>query len=175
MGFYFSKLAKWLNIYDLFQRKIASKPPLVIKKSIQHYPSSYAKGYWIHAVDQSFDFKACNPNKFGKWILKCSSDVVDSNWEVIKKATEQGNLGLESKVSTLLRAPGHEDETHYVILVYTKDHQDSSDVFRVLDDIRKLNISLMEERVRYKTDIQTIETTNEKEEFLHDVPFAKLE
>lgn len=170
MGFYFSKLAKWLGIYNLFQRNIDSKKPVVVKKTpIVLYPTTYYDRPWIHAFNCNYDFKNFIPSKCGKWILRCSETFVDSNWLNVKKETELGNLGIESKVSTMLKSPNHADDPNFVIMIYNDNWESKDAVFDLLSKIKKLNLKLCNDQVRYKTDRQTLETTSQKEEFLYVV------
>lgn len=65
--------------------------------------------------------------------------------------TEKGNLGIGAKVSTVMTARRYEKR---VVCIYTKDHRDYSDMFLILDGLRKLGHT---GRIPYKTDVATLQ------------------
>ena len=78
---------------------------------------------------------------------------LDAVWERVKKATETGKLGGESKVSTAKPNPNSVDRTKGVICVYTHDSEDGNDVMRVRAELRILGFV---DKTPYKTDEATL-------------------
>ncbi len=134
-------------------------------------PSSYTEDYWIYAfsptnkgeeissvqlrLKKKVQMMKNNRLRTGKWKYFVSRDRVDEMWNKIKRATEKGLLGIESKVSTTKPKNvkvGHEKGTH-VICIYTYDWTDKKDVKRVRNELRKLGVI---NRIPYKTDEDTI-------------------
>ncbi len=89
-------------------------------------PSQVSAVYWIEA-------KAPNPNptpRAGKWIVPTTVDVVDTLWEKVKQATENGELGYKAKVST---SPGKEQGHSDARLIHVRmaDSDDTAELERV--------------------------------------------
>ena len=106
-------------------------------------PSKVSAVYWIAA-------KAPNPAptpRAGKWIVQTTVDVVDALWEKVKAATEAGELGYKSKVST---APGKEQGHSSARLLHIRvaDSDDAADLERVRVALESLGITDM----RYERD-----------------------
>ena len=80
-------------------------------------------------------------------------DEVDAVWRIIAEATEAGNLGSESKVSTAMTGFDGSPPTKHVICVYTYDWMDVEDVRRIRAELRSLGIVT---RIPYKTDEDTL-------------------
>ena len=122
-------------------------------------PSEATKGYWIFASRK----KGKHPSPFysrggkprgGKWLIFVNVKDVDEEWAKIKKATEEGRLGAEAKVSTPKPKPtdiGYKKGEH-VICVYTYDWADEKDVRRIREELRKLGIT---NKIPYKADEDT--------------------
>lgn len=84
----------------------------------------------------------------GKWMLFTPIlDDHDKQWPLLKRALNDGLLGIGIKASTALST--RED---HLTCVYTKDYQDIDDVRRVLISLRNLGFH---GRLAYKTDEQT--------------------
>ena len=134
-------------------------------------PSTYTKDYWIFAFSPTYKEEELteihkrlikkegmlekNKLKTGKWLIFVNRENIDKVWEKIKSATEQGILGIETKVSTVKPKPasiGYEKDKH-VICVYTYDWTDEKDVKRVREELRNLDIT---NKIPYKTDEDTI-------------------
>lgn len=64
-------------------------------------PSQFEGAYWIYACRQEGTYPHRAENS-GKWLVFVPIEKIDSVWETIKLATEQGLLGNSSKVSTAL-------------------------------------------------------------------------
>lgn len=137
-------------------------------------PSKYTKDYWIFAFSPTYKEEELteihkrlikkkrmlekNKLKTGKWLIFVNKENIDEVWEKIKSATEQGILGIETKVSTAKPKPadiGYEKDKHviHVICVYTYDWTDEKDVKRVREELRKLDIT---NKIPYKADEDTI-------------------
>jgi hypothetical protein len=94
--------------------------------------------------------------QIGKYLIFEDEKHIDSSWEKIKAATEDGLLGFASKVSTKKGKRRGIDggfDTQ-VICVYTKyTSSDESDKTRVLQALRKLGYN---RHLPYKTDAATL-------------------
>ena len=89
-------------------------------------PSQISGVYWIEAKAPT-DTPGPTP-RAGAWQLRTAVDAVDTQWEKIKTATEAGDLGYKSKVSTASRDGS---ATNRIIQVLTADSADQADVDRV--------------------------------------------
>lgn len=117
-------------------------------------PSKVTERYWLFAMTKG-DYPK-RTNNSGKWLIFVDRKDVDDVWAKIKKATEEGKLGEDSKVSTLKPKPsdiGYEKGKH-VICVYTYDWTDRKDVNRVREELRKLGIT---NKLPYKSDEDTLQ------------------
>jgi hypothetical protein len=92
-------------------------------------------------------------NLIGKWLIYLSKGYIDEFWIKIKKATEEGLLGIGAKVKTSKSV-----ERSYVICVYTKDYNNEEDVNRVREELKNLGIL---RPISYKRDIDTFMGNNE--------------
>ena len=96
--------------------------------------------------------------KHGKWMLFPSCDEVDGIWSALSRTLVRKELGscTEIKVSTYSNA----DRKH-VILAYTDDYEDTTDVFDIAHAIQKavetsgVQHALADTRMLYKPDIYT--------------------
>jgi hypothetical protein len=100
---------------------------------------------WIWAdTDQT-------PVRSGKWMLFPKTVEVDAAWAVVKALLEQGKLGGCAKV-----APRQAASENHLICVYTADHDDVTDVMRVLLALRDSSIACAALCIlNYKTDDAT--------------------
>lgn len=108
------------------------------------------EGYWLFASRKKGEYPE-RGLKGGKWLLFANVNDIDELWAKIKKATEEGKLGAEAKVSTPKPKPadiGHKKGEH-VICVYTYDYTDEKDVKRIREELRKLGIT---NKIPYKSD-----------------------
>lgn len=101
-------------------------------------PSQVDGVYWIEAKDQSNTAQAPTAQA-GQWTLNIDAQKVDAVWQIIKQATEQGQLGYKSKVSTASRNRGVVDTR--LIYVRTYDKNDGEDVKRIRDMLAELGIA----------------------------------
>jgi len=127
------------------------------KKEIsqQHFdvtPSEETKVYWIYAYRKKDHYPRPTENN-GKWLIFVDITNIDEVWMKIKNATEEGKLGLASKVATAKHDPSGKEYKEKVICVYTYDWTDEKDVMRIREELRNLGIT---HKIPYKTDEDTI-------------------
>ncbi|MHA2364511.1 MAG: putative phosphothreonine lyase domain-containing protein [Candidatus Hodarchaeales archaeon] len=115
-------------------------------------PSKVTDIYWIYSHRKEGTYPKSTPRS-GKWMIFASVDKIDNIWYKIKKATEDGNLGELSKVSTMKISKLAEDPNKKVICVYTYDWKDEKDVFSIRENLRKLGFS---QKIPYKTNEDTL-------------------
>lgn len=114
-----------------------------------YLPSQNTARYWLHAVNaNSKTFKSTEQT--GKWCIFCNKSSIDSTWNIIKQAVDDGKL-LVAKCSTALSALRHNDS--YVICVYTKDWQDLVDLHATREILIDLGFI---QPLKYKRDIDTM-------------------
>lgn len=110
-------------------------------------PSKAAAAYWIEAKNQHGD--TLQPTaRSGEWCITTTVQQVDSLWATIKAATEAGQLGFKSKVSTSA-VPGQKSLDARMICVRTVDSADAADVARVEQALRDLGVA---GEMAYRTD-----------------------
>ena len=117
-------------------------------------PSKDTSGYWIFASRKKGKYPKNNKNS-GKWLIFVDRTEIDTVWFQIKKATEEGKFGDESKVSTAKPKGaniGYERDRH-VICIYTYDWTDEKDVKRIREELRKLGFT---NKMPYKADDDTL-------------------
>ena len=86
-------------------------------------------------------------------MLFVPNQQVDSWWEKVREATQDGSLGIQAKAATARPNPRATSPQTKLICVYTRDWQDRDDVRRVLGKLRDLGVSW---RLAYKTDEATV-------------------
>jgi len=138
---------------------------------MEEKPSKCTEGYWIFTFSPTYKGEELTgihkrlikkkskikeiKLKTGKWLIFVNREDIDEVWTKVKKATEEGKLGIETKVRTAKPIPksvGYEEYKH-VICVYTYDWTDEKDVKRVREELRKLGIT---QKIFYKADEDTI-------------------
>jgi transcription termination factor NusB len=111
-------------------------------------PSKITTEYWVYARPViKKEYK--QSSKVGKWLIFVSLNELDQVWQIVKKATEKGVLGIGSKSGTGLWNSNAGDSTDKVICVFTYNWQDKKDVFNVEKSLRKIGIN---HDLYYKTD-----------------------
>ena len=119
------------------------------------FPSKVLDVYWVEASNRvSRNFakeKECNLLA-GKWLIYVNNNDIDIVWQKIKKATKDGLLGIKSKAATSKLNINFTSENEKIVCVYTYNWLDKEDVFRIENEIRKLNIKYA---LCYKTDEDT--------------------
>jgi hypothetical protein len=111
-------------------------------------PTDCTKSWWLYAESRRKHKKATKNS--GKWILFIPPEHINAAWEQIKDATEQGPLGGRAKCSTKKGWKGKGND--YVIIVYTYDYKDTTDVMRIREELRELGFT---KPIPYKTDADT--------------------
>ena len=111
-------------------------------------PSETTDVYWLSII-----YETSVTDRTGKWLIFCSFNNIDEEWNIIKRSTEKGDLGCSAKVSTRKPHPRSRKDSG-VICVYTYDSDNISDVLRVRNKLRILGFT---RRLFYKTDQATRE------------------
>ena len=115
------------RLRDLSHEEILAHQIALAAKYEDSRPSQVSEVYWIYARRKKGEYH--NPTiRSGKWLLYVPLAHVDQAWKQIKDATENGELGQESKVATAKPNPNARDLTRKVICVYTYDYEDEQDV-----------------------------------------------
>lgn len=108
-------------------------------------PSQVAAVYWIEA--KPHDIVQAPTAQVGYWLIETDMAQVDSVWAAVKAATERGELGYKSKVSTASHGSNPDQR---VIYVCTVDATDTADIKRVEAALAALGIISM----RYVADTE---------------------
>ena len=116
-------------------------------------PSNTTDVYWIVASREIGNYPA-HTIRGGKWLIFTPIDEIDRDWEIIKIATNKGELGFSVKVSTLRLNPHSRDPNTGVICVYTYDSEDVEDVMTIRESLRNFGFT---RRLTYKSDQATRE------------------
>lgn len=113
-------------------------------------------GGWIRALNDKFDYKQIDIMKIGKWIIRFNKmdDKLDKTWEKVIAAVKSGKL-WEAKVSV-----PSEQFPDQVILIYTKDYTDKSDVFNIHKLLESMDIITVDDSIEYKTEQATLTHTD---------------
>ncbi|GAB4554389.1 MAG: hypothetical protein OHK0023_24450 [Anaerolineae bacterium] len=99
-------------------------------------PSKANYGYWIEAKPR---IATQSPtSRSGAWIIETTGAEGDQVWQVVRDATENGELGYKSKVTRLRQVEGN---VICVIYVMTYARDDKFDVERVQQALARLGIS----------------------------------
>lgn len=100
-------------------------------------PSAVSAVYWIESKPLA-PVPPPTP-RAGEWVIETTVTNVDALWAKIKAATEAGQLGYKSKVSTS-PAKGQANTAARLIVVRTRDADESADVARVEAVLKALDI-----------------------------------
>jgi Domain of unknown function (DUF1917) len=134
-------------VYTPTTERPAFAEPVAAATATDERPSRFTGGHYLHAAGpQPEGGSARRP---GKWLIFVSRSRIDGLWETIRRAVEAGRLGHAAKVSTALPDPLSPDPKKHVILVYTGNEDDPTDVRRVRDALRQLGINW---KIPYKSD-----------------------
>jgi Domain of unknown function (DUF1917) len=114
-------------------------------------PSAVTDTYWLHAKRKGAGYPGPTEN-CGKWLIFVRANDVDTTWEKIRQAAEDGKLGNAAKVATAMPNPNARDPNMRVICVYTYDWTDESDVHRIRQALCELGITW---KIPYKADQET--------------------
>jgi len=114
-------------------------------------PTQETRDAWVYAFCAKGDYPE-HTERCGKWLIFCSSTRIDEEWQRIKHAVEQGQLGSQAKVSTAASSRVRRSGQH-VICVYTYDYEDSTDARRIRQVLRDLGFT---QKLPYKSDEETL-------------------
>lgn len=114
---------------------------MVQRARMQHdrdaLPSEVSGVYWIESKPLN---EGQPPTaRAGEWVIETTAGAVDALWAQVKAATEAGELGYKSKVSTA-PAKNQAEPDARVIVARTRDAEDAADVARVEARLRALGI-----------------------------------
>ena len=113
-------------------------------------PSQNILFYWIKAYSPSF---ASGDKRIGKWLIWVNRQDIDRVWIIIKEATENGTLGIASKVSTAKPNVHSSNLKRHVICIYTYDYKNKENINKVRQSLRKMGFLA---KIPYKTDSATL-------------------
>ena len=119
------------------------------------FPTNITEDYWVYAslLKQQSHPQKYKLSKSGKWLVFSDMNDHNENWQKIKRATQEGILGVGAKAATAKPNPNAPSENEKVICVYTYNWLDINDVYRVERALRKIGIDLT---LFYKIDIDTL-------------------
>jgi hypothetical protein len=116
-------------------------------------PSQERTHHWLWAKAPQASSRDEDASAWGgKWLWFPPLSTLDRSWGIICTATEDGVLGCQSKVGTLINARQGSDDTRRPICIYTDDWRDLEEVQRVLSSLRSLGIP---DALMYKTNDDT--------------------
>jgi Leucine-rich repeat (LRR) protein len=102
----------------------------------------------LFAKNSKYAAEEINIKRSGKWMLFCPRTEVDEKWDKVKESIKHGDL-WSAKVSTC------GDNYNHVIIIYTRDYSDVTDVINVLDYLELSELKPPQTKIYYKTDEQT--------------------
>lgn len=102
-------------------------------------PSQSTGVYWIEARCAVMPALSA---RTGEWRIETTLAQVDQHWNVIRQATEAGQLGYKAKVSTA-PAQGQGQREQRMICIRTVDADDQADVERIRQELEQLGFSGM--------------------------------
>lgn len=123
-----------------------------IDDDLNRKPFEVSDVYWLYADRKTGHYPRTTPQS-GKWLIWVPEKEIDEVWDRIRRATEEGRLGSQSKVATARPSPLAVDPRKRVICVYTYDWTDEKDVRQIREELRKLGIT---EPIPYKSDADTL-------------------
>jgi len=94
-------------------------------------PSSVTAHPWINVKSCDYDDYE-DTGRTGKWMIFGTVKETDKSWAKIELETEDGALGMSSKVATAKASKYAKDPLTRVICVHTYDWGDKSDVENIL-------------------------------------------
>ncbi|MBX3256364.1 MAG: DUF1917 domain-containing protein [Chitinophagaceae bacterium] len=119
------------------------------------FPTELMDDYWVYAsvIKVKRHPQKYKHTKSGKWLVFSNVSDHDNIWQKIKRATQDGILGVSAKAATSKPSPNAPSADEKVICVYTYNWLDVDDVYRVERSLRKIGIG---QTLYYKTDDDTI-------------------
>lgn len=115
-----------------------------------HKPSLVSSKPWIYATNHNTKYPSAKNS--GKWCVFVNKIEHDEWWVGIRECLFEGKLGEQIKTGTRVGDGIYKNKA--VIIVYTYDYNDESDVMRIRDELRKIGITW---KIPYKTDQATYE------------------
>ncbi len=103
-------------------------------------PSAFSAVYWIES--KPLTAYPAPTAQAGEWVIETTVAEVDVLWAAVRAATEAGQLGYKSKVSTV-PAKHQANVNARLIVVRTVDADDAVDVARVGEALRTLGVGVM--------------------------------
>jgi len=101
-------------------------------------PSKVPGVYWIEAKNPT-PAQQLSP-RIGEFQIQTVVDKVDEQWQIIKQATEAGQLGYKSKISTA-STDGSPHSEQRLICIRTYDADDRADIARVEHQLKDLGFT----------------------------------
>ncbi len=138
-------------------------PPRADDLPSETNPCRAAKGnHWVHAFGPHIG-EDINRLLTGKWLIRVGHPNAAYCWDRVRRATEDGTLGLAAKVSTDwamthdpagFGAEGRGGWRSHVVCVYTRDWRDREDVLRVGKRLVEVD-AVRTQPITYKADAST--------------------
>lgn len=101
-------------------------------------PSQVPGVYWIESKNPTPS--QSTTSRAGEFQIHTHVDTVDEQWQQIKQATEAGQLGYKSKVSTS-PTDGNPHSQQRLLIIRTYDADDTEDVKRIEQKLHDLGFS----------------------------------
>lgn len=108
---------------------------------------------WIYAINDTTDYSSAVGNEGGKWMVMIYKEQMDTMWVKIRESLMAGKLGKEAKCSTMMPNPNSPSSRIGVIIVYTNNAENETDIMRIRSVLRDLGVSW---KIGYKTDKATL-------------------
>lgn len=102
--------------------------------------SEWLRAYTTPDSDYIIKSRSCieNPFAVGYWLVYRSKKEIDNFWGVIHTQTKLGALGIMVEVSTRIHADYKSKTGSHIVKVYTYNHNDKNDVYRVGNALKNL-------------------------------------
>ncbi len=107
---------------------------------------------WIWAFRAVGDYPD-DTDRSGKWLVFLKADEIDIFWVRVREAVQAGRLGSAAKVATRAIKDSRDGIGKHVVCIYTYDHSDTADVWRIRQVLRDLGVTW---RIYYKADEATM-------------------
>jgi len=131
-------------------------PPREDQLPSSESPCTAAAGYfWVHAYPRH-PVADLDVKKVGKWLVRMDCPYVEEYWGLIRDATEEGLLGISSKISTDwgMTQDSASSRRKHVVCVYTEDWTRQDDALRVAQRLREIG-AVKKMTLMYKPDLFT--------------------
>lgn len=126
-------------------------------------PSEINSTYWVYAMspDNVFSGWSSKYHRTGKWMIYVPDEELDSTWELVAKAVEEG-IAPCAKCSTALPNPRQESHGSKIICVYVDNYETEITNKRVLTSLRNIGIK---GKLKFKRDAETFDGVYGKDSF----------